>query len=219
MKHFNENDIEHFSRHYRSNLMSSIVGIKQANLIGTVGRNKISNLAIFSSAVHIGSNPALLGIFCKPGSNSPKQTLENIFENKEFTINQVRSGIINKSHATHHKFLKDNSEFSKCNLTEYYLNDFMAPFVEEAYVKIGLSYSSRYLIEENNVFFIIGKVKHIIVKNSNYISDNGELELAKLGSIGVSGNNSYYSLLYNKTLEYINSSNKSLLNKIINENS
>lgn len=219
MKHFNENDIDNFNRHYRSNLISSIVGIKQANLIGTIGRNKISNLAIFSSAVHIGSNPALLGIFCKPGSNSPKQTLENIFENKEFTINQVRTDIINKSHATHHKFLKDNSEFDKCNLTEYYLNDFMAPFVEEAYVKIGLSYSSRYLIEENNVFFIIGKVKHIIIKNSTYISDNGELELAKLDSVGVSGNNSYYSLHYNKTLEYINSSNKSLLENIINENS
>ena len=40
-RYINENDIEHFSRHYRSNLMSSIVGIKQANLIGTVGKNKI----------------------------------------------------------------------------------------------------------------------------------------------------------------------------------
>ncbi len=38
-----------------------MTGIKPANLIGTISKNQVSSLAIFSSVVHLGSNPALLG--------------------------------------------------------------------------------------------------------------------------------------------------------------
>ena len=61
---FNKTEILGLDRFYRANLINSIVGIKQASLIGTVSNKNISNLALFSSVVHLGSNPQLVAMFC-----------------------------------------------------------------------------------------------------------------------------------------------------------
>ena len=63
--HFNEEEIEDLEKIYRVNLINSCSGYKAANLIGTVSENN-NNLAIFSSLVHLGSNPPLLGFFLRP---------------------------------------------------------------------------------------------------------------------------------------------------------
>ena len=73
--HIKKNEFENLDSFYRSNLVNSVVGIKQANLIGTISKSGITNLAIFSSVVHLGSNPALIGFFNRPVSSPPKQTL------------------------------------------------------------------------------------------------------------------------------------------------
>ena len=56
--HIKKNEFENLDSFYRSNLVNSVVGIKQANLIGTISKSGITNLAIFSSVVHLGSHPA-----------------------------------------------------------------------------------------------------------------------------------------------------------------
>ena len=71
-------DFNTLENHYRANLINSVIGVKQASLIGTVGVNCISNLALFSSTVHLGSNPPLVAIFSRPEGDTPKQTLKNI---------------------------------------------------------------------------------------------------------------------------------------------
>ena len=56
-------------RKYRLNLINSITGIKPANLVGSRSADGFDNVAIFSSLVHLGSNPAQLGLvmrFLKP---------------------------------------------------------------------------------------------------------------------------------------------------------
>ena len=75
------NDFSSLDKHYRANLINSVIGVKQASLIGTVGSNCISNLALFSSSVHLGSNPPLVAIFSRPEGDAPKQTLNNITVN------------------------------------------------------------------------------------------------------------------------------------------
>jgi len=52
--------------------------------------------------------------------------------------------------------------------------------------------------------------------NEDNIQKNGEVDLTSLGSIGVAGNNTYYKLQKHKTLDYINSDQRSLLNEIVN---
>ena len=64
--YFNKKDLEEIGNVKRLNIVNSITGIKPANLIGTISKNKISNVAIFSSVVHLGSNPALIGVIVRP---------------------------------------------------------------------------------------------------------------------------------------------------------
>ena len=62
MKHFSKQNILDLEKVKRLNIINSITGIKPANLIGSIDdNNENTNLAIFSSVVHLGSHPALLG--------------------------------------------------------------------------------------------------------------------------------------------------------------
>ena len=49
---------------------------------------------------------------------------------------------------------------------------------------------------------IIGEIDKIIV-DEQFISETGEVHLSSLDSIGVAGNNSYYSLKLLSSLEYV----------------
>ncbi len=215
--HLKKYEIENLDTFYRANLINSIVGIKQANLIGTISKSGITNLAIFSSVVHLGSNPALIGFFNRPVSSPPKQTLNNILETRHFSINHVSHSIVKRAHATSYKYQNSESEFKECNLTELFINGFETPFVKESIVSIGLSFKNKYLIAENGVIMIIGEVQHIIIKNRNYINDNGEVDIEKSNSVGVTGNNSYYKCLNFIKNEYIKSGDTSMLKSMINE--
>ena len=60
MTFFTEEDILQMPKVKRLNIINSITGIKPANLISTIDERNRHNLAIFSSVVHLGSNPALI---------------------------------------------------------------------------------------------------------------------------------------------------------------
>ena len=64
--YLNKDSIQQLEKVDRLNLINSITGISPANLIGTISNDSIENLAIFSSVVHIGSNPPLMGFVLRP---------------------------------------------------------------------------------------------------------------------------------------------------------
>ena len=84
---------------YRLNLINSITGFKPGNLIGTKSVNNQSNLAIFSSVVHLGSKPPLLGIITRPNS-VPRHTYKNIIDSNYFTINHISKNSVIRAHYT-----------------------------------------------------------------------------------------------------------------------
>ena len=192
-------EIEDMERIKRLNLINSITGISPANLIGTISNDSIENLSIFSSIIHIGSNPPLIGFILRPTENNRRDTYENIIETNKFTINHIHSDMIQKSHYTSAKFKKNESEIQKCQLTPEYLNSFRAPYVKESYVKIGLNLEDIHLIKSNGCRLIIGCIEHIYVPD-NALHENGNIQLELLNSIGVSGLDTYYSL--NKIRQY-----------------
>ena len=65
--YLDKKEIQKLNKINRLNLINSITGIKTINLIGTVDKNNVANLAIFSSIVHISSDPALIGFFVRKG--------------------------------------------------------------------------------------------------------------------------------------------------------
>lgn len=193
MKHFTKSAIKDLNKVKRLNIINSITGIKPGNLIGTINKDKITNLAIFSSVIHLGSNPALLGFILRPQKRVRRDTYNNILENGSYSINHLPETLTINGHYTSAKFNKDQSEFDYCKFTEWYVDDFEAPFVKESNLNIGLKFQESVPVKANNTIMIIGSVEHIFVKE-NAISNEGYVDLEKLKSTGIGGLNSYYSL-------------------------
>lgn len=191
-KVFDLKDIEAFERFYRVNFITKLCGIRNANLIGTIDENNISNLAIFNSVSHISAQPATMGFFQRP-LTVPRQTYENIKRTGFFTINQVTTDFIKKAHHTSAKFKKGISEFSACQLTEQYAEDFPIPFVKESVIKIGLSFEEEHLIKSSNNILVVGKIQKVILAEE-LIAEDGNILLEKADTAGVAGLDSYFKI-------------------------
>lgn len=191
--HLNKKELKALDKIKRLNIINGISGIKPGNLIGTISNDQQTNLAIFSSVVHLGSNPALLGFVARPDSEVRRHTLENIKENGFYTINHIHESIIDQAHYTSAKFDKDESEFERCGLTEEYLFDFKAPFVKESQLKIGMQFKESLPIKANGTELYIGEITDIMFPD-NALDENGYLDLGQLNSVGISGLNSYYKV-------------------------
>tara|TARA_R110002050_G_scaffold299089_1_gene463775 strand:+ start:1507 stop:2139 length:633 start_codon:yes stop_codon:yes gene_type:complete len=191
--HLTKRDIADAAHVFRLNLINSITGIKPGNMIGTVGEDGRTNLAVFSSVVHLGSHPPLIGFILRPEQEVRRHTWENIKKTGCYTINHIHSGFIKNAHYTSVKFDDTVSEFDACNLTEEYINGFIAPFVAESTIKIGLKFKEIIPIALNNTSLVIGEVAHIILPKE-VVSPNGRVDLSAAESIGISGLNRYYSV-------------------------
>lgn len=187
-----EKDLDNLERRYRANLINSITGIKSANLIGTTSKAKQDNLAIFSSVVHLGSNPAHIGMISRPQLPQLKDTYANIIETGYYTINQVAKGFIKKAHYTSARLEKKDSEFDVMKLKRAFIDDFVAPFVSESPVKTGMKYLND-LDLPNGCKLIIGEVVMIYLDEA-WIDEQGHLDPSIYNAVGVSGLSSYYSL-------------------------
>lgn len=189
-----KHDIEQLDRIKRLNLINSVTGIKPANLIGTTSEEGELNLAIFSSVVHLGSNPALMGFVLRPDRDSRSDTYRNIYETSEYTINSIHCGFTEQAHWTSVKFDSDISEFARVGLSPEFLCDCKAPFVKESRLKFSLRFRQRIPIPLNHTALIIGEVENIIIDTEDGIDERGYINLESVGSAGISGLNSYYRL-------------------------
>lgn len=190
--HYTKQDIAQLDHVARLKIVNSVTGIKPANLIGTINNKGLTNLAVFSSVVHLGSNPALLGFVLRPTGEVPRHTYNNIKENDSYTINHIHPEFTKKAHYTSAKFDESTSEFKRCGLTEEFMPDFKAPFVKESTFKIGLHFKEALTIKHNGTILVIGEIEHLILPDTA-ITD-GDIDLEVTNGVGISGLNSYYSL-------------------------
>ena len=173
-------------------LINSITGIKPANLIGTVDADGKTNLAIFSSVVHLGSRPPLLGMIARPQTDEVGHTLDNIRTNGEYTINHIGPSFNEKAHYTSAKFERGESEFERCGLTPEFVEGIKAPFVAESEIKMALRFKEIIPIEFNGTSLVIGEIIWIRLPVAFWV--DGDVDLEKSQSMGISGLNTYYSL-------------------------
>ena len=103
-----KNDIQKLDRKYRLNLINSITGIKPANLVGSRSADGFDNVAIFSSLVHLGSNPAQLGLVMRPQTNARKDTYSNIQETVFIALITSLIALLKKPITPQQSFLKKN---------------------------------------------------------------------------------------------------------------
>jgi len=179
-----------FEKFYRTNFVNSVSGFKSANLIGTKSRDGKTNLAVFSSVIHVGANPQLIGMLVRPAS-VPRHTHINIKERGYFTINHINKEIFKQAHQTSARYIENISEFDECGLTPEYTEPVRAPYVKESKIKIGCTFVEEHLIKSNDTIFIVGEIMEVIIPDDVLMND-GYIDIEKAGTIAISGLESYH---------------------------
>lgn len=187
---FREEDLNQIESRRKTNLINSLSGFKSANLIGTRNLENQYNLAIFSSVIHIGANPPLMGFIQRPDSVE-RHTFENILATNEFTINAVSTNFIEKAHQTAARYSRSESEFEMVGLTPTLLDHFSAPFVKEAQLQIGLQLAEIVPITSNNTILVIGKIISIKFPKKALNSD-GSISHTFIQSASITGLDTYH---------------------------
>ena len=189
MKHFSKEAIGAMPSIYRLNMINSCTGYKSANLIGTQSKEGNTNLAVFNSVVHLGSNPPLIGFILRP-TTVPRHTHQNMKDTGFFTVNNIHYSQIEEAHHTSAKYPKDVSEFSQTGLEEEYKENIEAPFVKNAPLQLGCTYVNEYHIKENDTLMLVGQVEHIFMEDEMLLED-GWVQLDKGGVVAINGLDGY----------------------------
>ncbi|MDD1783116.1 flavin reductase family protein [Enterovibrio sp. ZSDZ35] len=188
--HFNLEELGQLEDRYRAKLINSLSGFKSANLIGTTDGRGNHNLAIVSSVFHIGANPPLVGMIIRPHTVT-RDTLENILELGEYTINQVNADIWKESHQTSARYEQLVSEFTEAGLTPEWLDGVKAPFVAESRLKYSLLLRESQTLEINGTVLVIGEINNVLLEDE-VIADDGYIDIEALETVAVSGLDSYH---------------------------
>ncbi|WP_100611343.1 flavin reductase family protein [Confluentibacter lentus] len=200
MAYFSNKDISELNHFYKINLINSCSGYKSANLIGTKSASGISNVAIFSSVIHLGSEPALLGFILRP-TTVARNTYDNIKETGVYTINHVHQAIIEEAHHTSAKYDASISEFDMTSLDEEFLNHFQAPYVKNAPVQMGMKYVEEYHIKENGTILLIGEIQHLNI-NDHLLKEDGFVNLVEANVVAINGLDGYAVPISQTRLDY-----------------
>jgi flavin reductase (DIM6/NTAB) family NADH-FMN oxidoreductase RutF len=153
------------------NLINSCTGYKSANLIATKTNEGVSNVAIFSSITHLGSDPAMLGFILRP-TTVPRNTYKNIKDVGYFTVNHITETMIIDAHHSSASYDENISEFNQTSLEEEYYDGISFPFVKNSPVQILCKYLNEYEIKENGTLHIIASIEQIIIKENLIQKDN-----------------------------------------------
>ena len=198
--HFTRDQINDLGKIKKINLINSCSGYKSANLIGTISKKGITNVAVFSSVTHLGSNPPTLGFILRP-TTVPRDTYKNILESGVFTINHIFEDIIEDAHHTSAKYKESISEFDITSLEDEYHDDCIAPFVKGSPVQMEMKFIEEYHIKSNNVIHIIAEIKNLYIKDE-IIQEDGFLNLSKAKVAAINGLDAYAIAKNNTRFEY-----------------
>jgi flavin reductase (DIM6/NTAB) family NADH-FMN oxidoreductase RutF len=200
-KTFSHDDVMAMEKVPRLKMINAISGFKSANLLGTASSGGQENVAVFSSVIHLGSNPPLLGFVTRP-QTVPRHTYQHIHETGWFTINHVNASIYEKAHQTSGKYREDLSEFEQCELTPVYSDDCPAPYVKEARIRMGMKQVEEHKIEANGTVLVVGSIEEIILTD-DFLMDDYTLDLDEAGTVAISGLESYHATKRLDKLDYV----------------
>jgi len=190
MIHYSRTDIDKMDKIFRLNLINSCTGFKSANLLGTKSLNGVSNVAVFSSITHLGSNPPLIGFILRP-TTVPRDTYRNIKDTGVFTVNHIYKDIIKDAHHTSAKYPDEVSEFTKTDLEEEFLDDFPAPFVMGAKIRLGCRFLNAYEIKENDTLLLVSGIEHVFIADQDIQQQDGWLKLENANTVAINGLDGY----------------------------
>jgi flavin reductase (DIM6/NTAB) family NADH-FMN oxidoreductase RutF len=200
VKHFTSEALIQLKKNERAHLINSLGGFKSLALVGTTDKNGNTNLAVFSSVFHVGANPPLIGLIFRP-SPPERNTFSNIIETGYYTINHVNESIYKQAHQTSARYDKDVSEFEITGLIKEYKDQFLAPYVAQSKIQLGIEFKEKIDISSNNTTLVIGEIKHIYVPQ-DCIAPDGFVDIEKANTVTCSGLDSYHKTIKLDRLSY-----------------
>jgi len=189
MKKLSGNEIGSLDKRFRSNLINGISGFKSANLIATINKEGKSNLALFSSVVHLGANPPLVGFVMRP-THVDRHTYQNILESGIYTINALTFANRERGHQTSAKYPAEISEFEVTGFAEE-AEIGLPPYVKESPLSFRCTLRSDMPIEANGTHFIVGEIVEVRY-DEDLLGPDGYLDLQKAGVACISGLDGYH---------------------------
>ena len=200
MHAFTIQELQSWERFTRAHFLNSLSGFKSASLVATINKEGLPNLALFSNIVHLGADPALVGMVNRPREAAP-HTLSNIEATEAFTINLFTRSMIRQAHQTSAKYPAEVSEFEATGLTPEWHPACQAPFVQESPVKYALKLKEIIPIQWNSTFFIIGEIQ-LVLADERLLQPDGFLALEQAGVVTSLGIDGYYSTQLEERLPY-----------------
>ena len=185
-----KDDIEQFEQLYRTAFINSLAGFRQAVLVGSKSADGFTNLAIFNSLIHLGANPALLGLISRPDTGQ-RHTLQNILDTKEYTLNYIPASQYEKAHQTSARYDRGISEFEKVGFNELYHTPCYAPFVADAVVKIAMKFEDSIPIPLNDTILIVGSIMQVDI-DASMVGPDGFVALSEADVIISQGLDAYF---------------------------
>ena len=200
MRFFSNQDIDNLDKIFRINLINSCSGFKSANLLGSISKKGMTNVAVFSAVTHLGSNPPTLGFILRP-TTVPRNTHKNIKETGYFTINHIWEDIIDDAHHTSAKYPEEISEFDMTSLKEEYKGNFKAPFVKDAPVQMAMKFIEEIYVPSNDVMLIVAQIQELYV-NDELLQNDGLINLSAGNVVTINGLDTYAVPKFKKQLSY-----------------
>jgi flavin reductase (DIM6/NTAB) family NADH-FMN oxidoreductase RutF len=200
MHFFNNQDINQLDKIFRINLINSCSGFKSANLLGTISEKGITNVAVFSSVTHLGSNPPTLGFILRP-TTVPRNTHKNLKDLGYFTINHIWEAIFEEAHHTSAKYPDDISEFDMTNLEPEFKGNYKAPFVKNAPVQMAMKFVEEIYVPSNDVMLVVAQIEELYIKDE-LLQKDGLINLSKGNVVTINGLDTYAVPKFKKQLSY-----------------
>jgi flavin reductase (DIM6/NTAB) family NADH-FMN oxidoreductase RutF len=197
---YKREDIDTLEKIFKINLINSCSGFKSANLLGSTSKEGISNVAVFSSVIHLGSNPPTLGFILRP-TTVPRDTYKNIKESGIFTINHIYEEIIEEAHHTSAKYPENVSEFDVTNLEEEFKGSFKAPFVMGSPVQMSMKFIEEIPVPSNNVMLIVAQIEELYIQDA-LLQKDGLINLSIGKVAAINGLDTYAIPTFKKQLSY-----------------
>ena len=191
-------DFDSMAKLNRVQLATSLPGAKPMCLVGTQSMDGTTNLAPFSSIVHLGSNPMLIGMVTRPATVE-RHTLNNILATEHWTINHVHKEILSQAHQCSARY--QVSEFDATGLTAHHEPDISAPFVAESRIRFALQLKEIIDIESNNTRLIVGQVILIEFDDALLESDGG-IDLVQADTLASTALDTYFTITPHAKLPY-----------------
>lgn len=182
-------DIDALDKRHRTNLINCLSGFKGVNLLGTADAAGRTNLAIMSSAFHVGAAPPLIGVLLRPHT-VPRHSLENLLETGGYTLNHVDRSMVERAHRTSARWPREVSEFDACGFTPERTDAVAAPYVAQSPVRIALSLAERHTLM-NGTVLLVGELQEIRLR-ADLRAEDGQLDLAAFEVVAACGLDEYH---------------------------